>query len=96
LLFAKDYLALIRLYKSLAHNAAAAPSRRDKLKLLGYMIGTAMFFGVTLLISFFLVIVAINATKIPADVASNVLMLGLVPPSVSTFLLFTKVFGRFI
>jgi hypothetical protein len=84
---------------SLAHNAAAAAEehgRRDKLKLLGYMVGTAMFFGMTLLISFFLVIMAINSIKIPAEVASNILMLGLVPPSVSTFLLFTKVFGRFI
>lgn len=81
----------------MARNAAAAdPSRRDKLKLLGYMVGTALFFGVTLLISFFLVIVAINSIKIPAEVASNILMLGLVPPSVATFLLFTKVFGRFI
>ncbi len=76
--------------------AAAQSSRREKAKLLGYMIGTAVFFGVTLLISFFLVIVAINAIKIPADVASNILMLGLVPPSVATFLLFTKVFGRFL
>jgi hypothetical protein len=80
----------------LARNAAAYPSRRDKLKLLGYMVGTALFFGVTLLISFFLVIVAINSIKIPAEVASNILMLGLLPPSVATFLLFTKVFGRFI
>ena len=80
----------------MARNAAADPSRRDKLKLLGYMVGTAMFFGVTLLISFFLIIVAINSIKIPAEVASNILMLGLVPPSVATFLLFTKVFGRFI
>ena len=80
----------------MARNAAADPSRRDKLKLLGYMVGTAMFFGVTLLISFFLIIVAINSIKIPAEIASNILMLGLVPPSVATFLLFTKVFGRFI
>ena len=80
----------------MARNAAADHSRRDKLKLLGYMVGTAMFFGVTLLISFFLIIVAINSIKIPVEVASNILMLGLVPPSVATFLLFTKVFGRFI
>ena len=80
----------------MARNAAADHSRRDKLKLLGYMVGTAMFFGVTLLISFFLIIVAINSIKIPAEIASNILMLGLVPPSVATFLLFTKVFGRFI
>ena len=81
----------------MAHNdAAAKPSRGEKVKLLSYMIGTAVFFGVTLLISFFLVIVAINAIKIPADVASNILMLGLVLPSVATFLLFTKVFDRFL
>jgi uncharacterized BrkB/YihY/UPF0761 family membrane protein len=75
---------------------AAESTRREKVKLLGFMIGTALFFGVTLLISFFLVIVAINAINIPADVAPNTLMLGLVPPSVATFLLFTKAFGRFI
>jgi hypothetical protein len=49
-----------------------------------------------LLISFFLLIVTINTIKVPADVASNILILGLVPPSVATFLLFTKVFGRFL
>ncbi len=82
---------------SLAHNdAAAEPATHEKVKLLGYMIGTAVFFAVALLISFFLLIVTINAIKVPADVASNILMLGLVPPSVSTFLLFTKVFGRFL
>ena len=75
---------------------ADEPSRREKVKLLGFMLGTALFFGVTLLISFFLVIGAINAIKIQADIAPNILMLGLVPPSVATFLLFTKVFGRFI
>jgi hypothetical protein len=82
-----------------AAGTAAAPegnNRREKVKLLGYMIGTAIFFSVTLLVSFFLVIVTINAIKIPADIASNILILGLVPPSVTTFLLFTKVFGRFI
>jgi uncharacterized BrkB/YihY/UPF0761 family membrane protein len=75
---------------------ADEPSRREKVKLLGFMLGTALFFGVTLLISFFLLIVAINAIKIQADIAPNILMLGLVPPSVATFVLFTKVFGRFI
>ncbi len=71
-------------------------SRREKLKLLGYMIGTAMFFGVTLLISFFVVIMAINAVKIPADVAPNILLIGLIPPSITTFMLFTRAFSRFI
>jgi len=74
----------------------AEPTRREKVKLLTFMIGTALFFGVTMLISFFLVIVVINEIKIPADVAPNVLILGLVPPSVATFLLFTKAFGRLI
>ena len=60
------------------------------------MIGAATFFGVTLLISFFIVIIAINAMNIPADIAPNLLLVGLVPPSIATFLLFTRVFGRFI
>jgi hypothetical protein len=75
---------------------ADEPSGREKVKLLGFMLGTALFFGVTLLISFFLLILAINAIKIQADIAPNILMLGLVPPSGATFVLFTKVLGRFI
>jgi hypothetical protein len=71
-------------------------TKRDNLKLLVYMIGAAAFFAVTLLISFFFVIVAINNADIPGDVAPNMFMLGLVPPSVGTFLLFTKVLGRFM
>jgi hypothetical protein len=74
----------------------AEPTRRQNAKLLGYMIAAALFFGMTLLISFSLVIVAINATYIPGDVAPNIFMLGLAPPSIGTFLLFTKVFGRFM
>ena len=70
--------------------------RRDNLKLLAYMIGAAVFFMVTLFISFFIVIVAINNFAISADDAPNMFMLGLVPPSIGTFLLFTKVFGRFM
>jgi hypothetical protein len=84
-------------YKSLVHSDSVVEhSRREKVKLLGYMIGTAMFFGVTLLVSFFIVILAIDAINIPADIAPNILLAGLVPPSVATFLLFTKAFGRFI
>jgi hypothetical protein len=69
---------------------------RDNLKLLAYMVGAAVFFAVTLFISFFIVIVAINNMDIPGDVAPNMFILGLVPPSVGTFLLFTKVLGRFM
>jgi hypothetical protein len=70
--------------------------RRDNLKLIAYMIGAALFFAVTLFISFFVVIVAINNLDIPGDVAPNMFMLGLLPPSIGTFLLFTKVFGQFM
>ncbi len=85
------------MYNSLAYgDVAAEHSKREKVKLLGYMIGAAMFFGVIMLISFFVVIMAINVIKIPVDIAPNILLVGLVPPSVATFLLFTKVLGRFI
>ena len=70
--------------------------KKERVKLLAYVIATAMFFCVTLLVSFFVVILAIDAINIPADIAPNMLLAGLVPPSVATFLLFTKVFGRFI
>ncbi len=78
------------------NDVAVEHSKREKVKLLGYMIGAAMFFGVIMLISFFVVIMAINVIKIPVDIAPNILLVGLVPPSVATFLLFTKVLGRFI
>ena len=67
---------------------------RDSVKLFGYMVGVALFFAVTLLASFFIIIVAINQMDIPGDVAPNFFMLGLVPPSIATILLFTKVLGR--
>ena len=76
----------------LAHTA----TRRDNLKLLAYMIGAAVFFTVTLFISFFAVIVALNNSDIPGEEKPNMFMLGLVPPSIGTLLLFTKVFGRFM
>lgn len=71
-------------------------SRGDNLKLIAYMIGAALFFAVTLFISFFVVIVAINNMDIPGDIAPNMFMLGLLPPSIGTLLLFTKVFGKFM
>jgi hypothetical protein len=70
--------------------------RRDNVKLLAFMIGAAVFFGVTLFISFFVVILFLNNWDIPGPEKPNMFMLGLVPPSVGTFLLFTKVFGRFL
>ena len=70
--------------------------RRENLKLIGFMIGAAVFFVVTLFVSFFIVIVSINNMDIPANDAPNMFMLGLAPPSIGTFLLFTRVFGRFM
>lgn len=71
-------------------------TRRDNFKLLAFMIGVAVFFVVTLFLSFFIVIVAINNADVSAEDAPNMFMLGLIPPSIGTFLLFTKVFGRFM
>jgi hypothetical protein len=59
------------------------------------MLGAAFFFAVTLFISFFLVIVSINKLDLPKEFALNIFMLGLVPPSILTVILFTRVLGRF-
>jgi hypothetical protein len=67
----------------------------DNFRLLVYMLGATLFFVVTLLISFFLVIVMINHINVPMDVAPNLLLVGLVPPSILTVIVFTKVLGRF-
>ena len=80
----------------MVHTVEEQKPLRGSLKLLGYMIGAALFFALTLLISFFVVIVMINQMDIPGDVAPNLFMLGLVPPSIATILLFTKVLGRFL
>jgi hypothetical protein len=69
-------------------------TKRDNLKLLAFMTGAAAFFIVILFISFFIVIVFLNNSDIPGEDKPNLFMLGLIPPSVGTFLLFTKVFGR--
>ena len=69
---------------------------RDTVKLFGYMVGVALFFAVTLLASFFMMIVIINWMDITGDEAPNFFMLGLVPPSIATILLFTKVLGRLL
>lgn len=70
--------------------------RHDSLKLIAFMVGAAVFFGITLFISFFVVILALNNSDIPGDEKPNMFMLGLIPPSVGTFLMFTKVLGRFM
>lgn len=66
------------------------------LRMLGMMIGVALFFAATLLISFFGVIMMIKGLGIPGSEGPNYFMLGLIPPSIGTFLLFTKVLGRFL
>lgn len=71
-------------------------AKSHDLRVLGIMIGAALFFTTMLLISFFGVIIMIKELNIPGDEGPNYFLLGLVPPSVGTFLLFTKVLGRFL
>jgi len=71
-------------------------AKSHDLRVLGIMIGAALFFAATLLISFFGVIMMIKELGIPGDEGPNYFMLGLIPPSVGTFFLFTKVLGRFL
>lgn len=71
-------------------------AKSHDLRVLGMMIGAALLFAATLLISFFGVIMMIKEFGIPAEEGPNYFMLGLIPPSVGTFFLFTKVLGRFL
>ena len=66
------------------------------MRIAGFLVGMVFFFTATLLASFFGVIVMINEMDIPGDIAPNVFMIGLIPPSVLTILLYTKALGRFI
>jgi hypothetical protein len=79
----------------MAQDTTTATGGRN-LKVLVFLVATALFFAVTLLISFFGVIVMINRLGIPADQGPNFFMLGLVPPSILTVLLYFKGFGRFL
>jgi hypothetical protein len=71
-------------------------AKSHELRVLGILIGAALFFATTLLISFFGVIMMIKEMGIPAIEGPNYFMLGLIPPSIGTFFLFTKVLGRFL
>lgn len=61
-----------------------------------FLVIIVFFFVGVLLASFFAVIVMINEFDIPGDIAPNVFMIGLVPPSILSILLYTKVLGRFL
>jgi hypothetical protein len=74
----------------------AKESQRTTLRTVGFLVAIVFFFVFTLLVSFFGIIVLINETDIPGDVAPNVFMIGLIPPSILSILLYTKLFGRFI
>ena len=71
-------------------------SSRSPARIAILLVGMVFFFTATLLASFFGVIAMINEMDIPGDVAPNVFMIGLIPPSVLTILLYTKVLSRFI
>ena len=66
------------------------------MRTVGFLLAIVFFFIITLLISFFGIIVLIDEMDIPGDVAPNVFMVGLIPPSILSILLYTKLFGRFI
>ena len=74
----------------------AKETSRTTLRTVGFLIAIVFFFIFTLLMSFFGIIVLINEMDIPGDVAPNVFMIGLIPPSILSILLYTKLFGRFI
>ncbi|HLG37003.1 MAG TPA: hypothetical protein VI338_02620 [Nitrososphaera sp.] len=74
---------------------AKEPSRTT-VRTVGFLIAIVFFFIITLLISFFGIIVLIDEMDIPGDMAPNVFMVGLIPPSILSILLYTKLFGRFI
>jgi hypothetical protein len=74
---------------------AKEPSRTT-VRTVGFLLAIVFFFIITLLISFFGIIVLIDEMDIPGDVAPNVFMVGLIPPSILSILLYTKLFGRFI
>jgi hypothetical protein len=74
---------------------AKEPSRTT-VRTVGFLIAIVFFFIITLLISFFGIIVLIDEMDIPGDIAPNVFMVGLIPPSILSILLYTKLFGRFI
>ena len=75
---------------------AASESRRTTARTVAFLVAIVFFFVFTLLVSFFGIIVLINEMDIPGDVAPNVFMIGLIPPSILSILLYTKLFGRFI
>jgi hypothetical protein len=76
--------------------AEVAESPRHTVRIVGFLVAIVFFFVFTLLVSFFGIIALINEMDIPGDVAPNVFMIGLIPPSILSILLYTKLFGRFI
>jgi hypothetical protein len=74
----------------------AKETSRTTLRTIGFLLAIVFFFIFTLLVSFFGIIVLINEMDIPGDVAPNVFMIGLIPPSILSILLYTKLFGRFL
>lgn len=74
----------------------AKETSRTTLRTIGFLMAIVFFFIFTLLVSFFGIIVLINEMDIPGDVAPNVFMVGLIPPSILSILLYTKLFGRFL
>ena len=64
------------------------------LSIVGFILATTLFFIVTLLVSFFLIISLINGEGISPTDGPNIFMAGLIPPSIATIVLYVKVFGK--
>jgi hypothetical protein len=75
---------------------STAPATSSISRTVLFLVAIVFFFVGTLLASFFGVIVMISNLHIPGDMAPNVFMVGLVPPSVLSVLVYMKVFSRFL
>jgi hypothetical protein len=69
-------------------------SSREDAKVLVFLVMAMLFFVVTLLVSFFVIIYLIYKEGVSPDYGPDLFMAGLIPPSMATILLYVKVFGR--
>ena len=84
-----------KMFESQKESPFMAEPKGFTLRVSIFLIITVFFFAGTLLASFFGIIVMINYYNLK-DIGPGLFMVGLVPPSIASILLFTKVFGRFL
>ena len=71
-----------------------ALTKGGTLRIVGFLVAAMLFFVITLLISFFLMIWFINRDGISPTDGPNFFMIGLIPPSIAAIFLYAKVFGK--